>query len=73
VDVARSAEFYARVFGWSVRRRPDGSTAFDDGVGEVSGTWVPATREIARAPSPGPPGEVGAESQSSPRSGIIAV
>ena len=39
-DVERSADFYAKVFGWSVRRRGDGSTAFDDGVGEVSGTWV---------------------------------
>lgn len=25
--------------GWKVRRRGDGSTAFDDTVGEVSGTW----------------------------------
>jgi uncharacterized protein len=39
-DVARSAEFYKRVFGWNIRTRGDGSTAFDDGVGEVSGTWV---------------------------------
>ena len=34
-DIARSAEFYQKVFGWSVRKRGDGSTAFDDGVGEV--------------------------------------
>jgi predicted enzyme related to lactoylglutathione lyase len=39
-DVARSAEFYQRTFGWKVRRRGDGSSAFDDPVGEVSGTWV---------------------------------
>jgi hypothetical protein len=39
-DVERSARFYADVFGWKVRTRGDGSTAFDDGVGEVSGTWV---------------------------------
>ena len=26
--------------GWSVRKRGDGATAFDDGVGEVSGEWV---------------------------------
>jgi predicted enzyme related to lactoylglutathione lyase len=39
-DVARSAEFYQRVFGWNVRRRGDGSTAFDDTTGEVSGSWV---------------------------------
>jgi predicted enzyme related to lactoylglutathione lyase len=28
------------VFGWHLRRRGDGSTAFDDTTGEVSGTWV---------------------------------
>jgi predicted enzyme related to lactoylglutathione lyase len=39
-DVQRSAEFYEKVFGWRIRKRGDGSTAFDDGVGEVSGTWV---------------------------------
>ena len=39
-DIARSADFYQQTFGWTVRRRGDGSTAFDDGVGEVSGTWV---------------------------------
>ena len=39
-DIARSAEFYKRVFGWSIRSRGDGSVSFDDGVGEVSGTWV---------------------------------
>ncbi len=38
-DIARSSDFYQKVFGWSVRRRGDGSLAFDDGVGEVSGTW----------------------------------
>ena len=39
-DIARSAEFYRRVFSWNVRQRGDGSTAFDDAVGEVSGAWV---------------------------------
>jgi predicted enzyme related to lactoylglutathione lyase len=39
-DIARSADFYQRVFGWSIRKRGDGSTAFDDTVGGVSGTWV---------------------------------
>ena len=38
-DVARSADFYAKVFGWSVRRRGDGATAFDDTTGQVSGAW----------------------------------
>ncbi len=39
-DVDLSAAFYESVFGWTIRRRGDGSRAFDDGVGEVSGTWV---------------------------------
>jgi uncharacterized protein len=39
-DIARSAEFYNRVFGWKTRKRGDGSTAFDDNVNQVSGTWV---------------------------------
>ena len=39
-EIARSAQFYQNVFGWTVRRRDNGSTAFDDGVGEVSGEWV---------------------------------
>lgn len=39
-DIDRSAEFYRHAFGWQVRRRGDGSIAFDDTVGEVSGTWV---------------------------------
>ena len=38
-DVQRSAEFYERVFGWQIRQRGDGNTAFDDTTGEVSGTW----------------------------------
>ena len=49
VDIQRSADFYAKVFGWSIRRRGDGSTAFDDTTGEVSGTWV-----IARPPASQP-------------------
>ncbi len=39
-DIARSAEFYQRIFGWNIRKRGDGSTAFDDTTGQVSGTWV---------------------------------
>jgi predicted enzyme related to lactoylglutathione lyase len=39
-DIARSADFYRKAFGWTVRTRSDGSTAFDDTVGEVSGAWV---------------------------------
>src|ERR1700737_3352065 len=39
-DIRRSADFYQRAFGWRIRQRGDGSTAFDDSTGEVSGTWV---------------------------------
>src|SRR5260221_14502379 len=49
VDVNRSAEFYERVFGWGMRRRGDGSLAFDDTVGEGSGTFVTG-RSPAGAP-----------------------
>ncbi len=47
-DIERSAAFYADVFGWRIRQRGDGHTAFDDTTGEVSGTWVtgrPPSRE----------------------------
>jgi uncharacterized protein len=40
IDVRASSDFYQKVFGWHVRQRGDGSIAFDDGAGEVSGTWV---------------------------------
>ena len=49
VDVQRSAEFYAKVFGWCLRQRGDGHTAFDDTTGEVSGAWV-----VGRPPSAEP-------------------
>jgi uncharacterized protein len=39
-DIAASAAFYEAVFGWQIRRRRDGEIAFDDSIGEVSGTWV---------------------------------
>lgn len=48
-DIARSANFYQKVFGWKIRKRGDGATAFDDGVGQVSGTWV-----LRRPPSAQP-------------------
>jgi len=48
-DIPRSSAFYESVFGWKTRRRGDGSLAFDDGVGEVSGTWI-----TGRPPSPQP-------------------
>jgi hypothetical protein len=48
-DINQSAAFYTSVFGWTVRKRDDGSLAFDDGVGQVSGTWV-AKRKPASEP-----------------------
>jgi predicted enzyme related to lactoylglutathione lyase len=49
IDIQRSAEFYEKVFGWRTRQRGDGSIAFDDAVGQVSGTWV-----IGRPPAATP-------------------
>src|SRR6266487_4954326 len=40
IDINRSASFYKEIFGWNIRVRGDGNIAFDDTVGEVSGTWV---------------------------------
>ena len=40
IDISASATFYQKVFGWQIRTRGDGAVAFDDGAGEVSGTWV---------------------------------
>jgi len=40
VDIEVSSAFYQTVFGWDIRKREDGSVGFDDGVGEVSGSWV---------------------------------
>jgi predicted enzyme related to lactoylglutathione lyase len=49
ISIKESAAFYQKMFGWKARKRPDGSVAFDDGIGEVSGTWVlgrkPATEQ----------------------------
>ena len=48
-DIARSADFYECVFGWKIRTNDEGRASFDDGVGEVSGTWV-----LERPPSTTP-------------------
>jgi uncharacterized protein len=48
-DISRSADFYGLVFGWNIRQRGDGHTAFDDTTGEVSGTWV-----LGRSPAKEP-------------------
>jgi len=46
-DIAQSAAFYQRCFGWQIRQRGDGEVAFDDTVGAVSGVWVLGRRPAA--------------------------
>src|SRR5437870_3340602 len=49
IDVNRSSSFYKDVFGWQIRRRGDGQLAFDDTVGQVSGTWITGRRATTEA------------------------
>lgn len=49
-DPERSSQFYAKTFGWPIRRRGDGHLAFDDTTGEVSGSWV-SGRQAATEPA----------------------
>ena len=46
-DINASASFYQKTFGWNIRKRGDGATAFDDTVGEVSGAWVQGRKPMA--------------------------
>jgi uncharacterized protein len=46
LEIEQSAKFYSEVFGWKMRKRGDGATAFDDSVGEVSGSF-----KVGRPPS----------------------
>ena len=39
-DLATSSRFYTEVFGWSTRTRADGTNAFDDSTGQVSGSFL---------------------------------
>ena len=48
-DVGRSSDFYHGVFGWRIRKRTDGSIAFDDTTEQVSGSWI-----VGRAPAASP-------------------
>ena len=45
-NIQRSAEFYSTLFGWTTRTRDDGSVAFDDSTGQVSGSYL-----LTRKPS----------------------
>ncbi len=49
LDARQSAVFYSKVFGWNVRTRGDGTPAFDDTTGEVSGAFV-VGRNVSAAP-----------------------
>lgn len=49
-DVEQAAAFYGQVFGWRTRVRGDGTAAFDDPSGHVSGSWLPC---VAAADPPG--------------------
>ena len=48
-NIARSVSFYEKVFEWRIRKRGDGSIAFDDGVGQVSGTGVTGRKPSTEA------------------------
>lgn len=48
-DPQGSARFYCDVFGWNTRAHDDGTHAFDDSVGQVSGMWV-TDREAVEHP-----------------------
>jgi predicted enzyme related to lactoylglutathione lyase len=47
--LAALLDVYQKVFGGELRKRGDGAIAFDDKVGQVSGTWV-----LNRPPSTAP-------------------
>jgi predicted enzyme related to lactoylglutathione lyase len=40
INIAESAAFYSEIFDWEIRKRGNGSVTFNDGIGEVSGTWI---------------------------------
>jgi predicted enzyme related to lactoylglutathione lyase len=48
-DIAVSASFFEKVFGWQIRSDNAGNTSFDDGVGQVSGMWVTGPKPMTSA------------------------
>jgi predicted enzyme related to lactoylglutathione lyase len=46
-DPSQSAAFYASIFGWSIRTRGDGATAFDDATGQVSGSFTSDKQSVS--------------------------
>jgi len=49
VDIAKSADFYEKVFGWNIRDRGTPGASFDDATGNVSGSWFTCS-EVSREP-----------------------
>ena len=47
VNIEESSTFYHEIFGWKLKKRGDGSVTFDDGIGEVSGTWLLGQKSAA--------------------------
>ena len=50
IDAEASARFYHEVFGWPLRSHDDGTPAFDDSTGQVSGMWVTGRKPWAGEP-----------------------
>jgi predicted enzyme related to lactoylglutathione lyase len=48
-DVHISSAFYHDVFGWKIRTNNEGNPSFDDGVNQVSGTWVAGAKPAGDA------------------------
>ncbi|UOE49634.1 VOC family protein [Mucilaginibacter sp. SMC90] len=48
-DISVSSKFFETVFGWHIRTNNEGFASFDDGVGEVSGTWVTGRKPMVKA------------------------
>jgi predicted enzyme related to lactoylglutathione lyase len=49
LDAERSADFYASVFDWNIRRRDNGHPSFDDRSGGLIGRWETG-RAVSREP-----------------------
>jgi predicted enzyme related to lactoylglutathione lyase len=47
LDIATSSSFYQNIFGWEIRTRGDGATAFDDANGQVSGSFSLDKKAVA--------------------------
>jgi predicted enzyme related to lactoylglutathione lyase len=47
IDIDSAASFYKETFGWQIRQRGDGNIAFDDTVGEVSGSFVTGRKALS--------------------------